>query len=55
MTVCSLKRYLKNVYPHEKKEIQGGEFGIKYDEYYTSEKWETNILGFKIRLNYFSQ
>ncbi|MCB0464976.1 MAG: glycosyltransferase family 39 protein [Aequorivita sp.] len=43
MPVYSFSRYLEKVYPHEEKEIPGGEFGVKYDEYYTSEKWKTTM------------
>ena len=47
MPVYSFNRYLKNVYPHDKMEIRGGEFGVKYDEYYTQDKWETTLLALK--------
>ncbi len=39
MPVYSFKDYLKYVYKFEKKEIEGGKYGVKYDEYYTKEKW----------------
>jgi hypothetical protein len=39
MPVYSLKDYLKYVYEFEKKDIEGGKYGVKYDEYYTKEKW----------------
>ncbi|WP_338358879.1 ArnT family glycosyltransferase [Yeosuana marina] len=47
MPVYSFNRYLEKVYPHEEKEIQGGEYGVKYDEYYTQEKWATTIKELK--------
>lgn len=39
MPVYSFKDYLKHVYKYEKKDIEGGKYGVKYDEYYTKEKW----------------
>lgn len=39
MPVYSFKDYLKYVYKYEKKDIEGGKYGVKYDEYYTKEKW----------------
>ncbi|OBX22347.1 MULTISPECIES: ArnT family glycosyltransferase [Bizionia] len=47
MPVYSFNRYLEKVYPHEEKHIQGGKFGIKYDEYYTKDKWKTTMLTLK--------
>ncbi len=47
MPVYSFNRYLEKVYPHEKKEIEGGEYGVKYDEYYTQEKWATTMQKLK--------
>jgi len=43
MPVYSFSRYLEKIYPFEIKEIEGGKYGVKYDEYYTCEKWETTI------------
>lgn len=43
MPVYSFNRYLKKVYPFEEKNIQGGEFGVKFDEYYSQKKWETTM------------
>ncbi len=39
MPVYTFKEYLKYVYKYEKKDIEGGKYGVKYDEYYTKEKW----------------
>lgn len=39
MPVYSFTDYLKYVYKYEKKDIEGGKYGVKYDEYYTKEKW----------------
>jgi hypothetical protein len=39
MTIYSFKDYLKYVYKYEKKGIEGGKYGVKYDEYYTKDKW----------------
>ncbi len=47
MPVYSFNRYLDKVYPHEEKEIEGGKYGVKYDEYYTHEKWTTTMKELK--------
>lgn len=39
MPVYGFNEYLENIYPFEEKEIPGGKYGVKYDEYYTQEKW----------------
>ena len=36
--------YLKNHYPYEKKEIEGGKYGINFSERYSKDKWETTLL-----------
>jgi hypothetical protein len=43
MPVYGFHRYLEKVYPYEKKEIEGGKYGVKFDEYYTQDKWATTI------------
>jgi hypothetical protein len=43
MPVYSFDDYLKYVYKFEKKDIEGGKYGIKYDEYYTKEKWKETM------------
>jgi len=43
MPLFSLENYLKNHYPYEKKEIEGGEFAINFSERYSKEKWETTL------------
>jgi hypothetical protein len=47
MPVYTFKDYLKHVYPFEKKEIEGGQYGVKYDEYYTREKWTATMQSLK--------
>lgn len=47
MPVYTFNRYLEKVYPYEEKQIQGGKFGIRYDEYYTEEKWKTTMQALK--------
>ena len=44
MPIYSFNRYLKKVYPFEVKGIQGGAYGVKYDEYYSQNKWEKTML-----------
>jgi len=43
MPVYSFNRYLAKVYPFEKKVVEGGKYAVKYDEYYTKEKWQTTM------------
>lgn len=47
MPVYSFNRYLDKIYPFEKKEIEGGKYVVKYDEYYTKEKWQTTMQELK--------
>ncbi|SHN57596.1 Dolichyl-phosphate-mannose-protein mannosyltransferase [Flavobacterium fryxellicola] len=48
MPVYSFNRYLTKIYPFEKKEIEGGKYAIKYDEYYTKQKWQTTMQELKL-------
>ncbi len=43
MPVYSFDHYLKSVYKFEKKDIEGGKYAVKYDEYYTKEKWKETM------------
>ncbi len=47
MPVYSFNNYLTKVYPFEKKNIEGGKYGVKYDEYYTKEKWKETMQQLK--------
>lgn len=47
MPVYSFNHYLSEIYPFEKKEIKGGKFAVKYDEYYTKQKWATTLQELK--------
>ncbi len=47
MPVYSFNRYITKIYPFEKKEIEGGKYAIKYDEYYTNQKWEITMQDLK--------
>ncbi len=51
MPVYSFNRYLNKVYPYEKKDINGGKFGVRYDEYYTQEKWKTTMQNLQFVYN----
>lgn len=48
MPVYPFNRYLTKIYPFEKKEIDGGKYAIKYDEYYTKQKWQTTMQELKL-------
>lgn len=43
MPVYTLNHYLESVYKYEKKNIEGGKYAVKYDEYYTKEKWKETM------------
>ena len=47
MPVYSLNKYIQRVYPYEKLEIEGGSYGIKFDEYYSDQKWEKTLSAIK--------
>jgi hypothetical protein len=47
MPVYSFNRYLLKIYPYEKKHIEGGQYGVKYDEYYTKDKWKMTMQELK--------
>ncbi|MFH4966201.1 glycosyltransferase family 39 protein [Gaetbulibacter sp. M235] len=47
MPVYSFNRYLEKGYPYEKKDIKGGKYGVKFDEYYTKEKWKITMQNLK--------
>lgn len=47
MPVYSFSHYLQSVYKYEKKDIKGGKYAIKYDEYYTTEKWKETLQQLK--------
>ncbi|NJM80141.1 MAG: hypothetical protein HC854_11960 [Flavobacterium sp.] len=43
MPIYSFQTYLKDINQYEKEEINGGKVAVKYDEYYTKEKWENTM------------
>jgi len=47
MPVYSFNDYFKFVYKYEKKDIKGGKYAVKYDEYYTPEKWKETMRQLK--------
>ena len=47
LPVYSFDRYLAKVYPFEKKEIEGGKYGVNYDEYFTKQKWQATMQELK--------
>ncbi len=47
MPVYSFNRYLTKVYPFEKKEIEGGKYAVKFDEYLTKQKWQETMQELK--------
>ena len=47
MPVYTFNHYLHSIYKYEKKDIIGGKYGVKYDEYYTQEKWKKTMSELK--------
>lgn len=47
MPVYSFNRYLTKIYPFEKKNIKEGKYAVKYDEYYSKEKWRKTMKELK--------
>lgn len=47
MPVYTFNHYLHSIYKYEKKDIDGGKYGVKYDEYYTQEKWKKTMTELK--------
>jgi hypothetical protein len=47
MPVYTFNHYLQTIYKYEKKDIEGGKFCVRYDEYYTKEKWKTTLTELK--------
>lgn len=46
LPLTSLDRYLKNEYPYDKKEIEGGKYAVK-EERYAKEKWQETLTALK--------
>jgi len=47
MPVYTFNHYLNSIYKFEKKKIEGGKYAVKYDEYYTKEKWQETMQQLK--------
>lgn len=47
MPVYAFNRYLSKIYPFEKRQIEGGKYAIRYDEYYTNNKWKITMQELK--------
>ncbi|HXS55781.1 MAG TPA: glycosyltransferase family 39 protein [Hanamia sp.] len=47
MPVYSFNHYLQSIYKYEKKDVDGGKYAVKYDEYYTREKWKETMQQLK--------
>lgn len=48
MPVYSLKHYLTEIYPYEKKEVKGGKYGVRFAEYYSQEMWKEVMQELKV-------
>jgi hypothetical protein len=47
MPVYSFKRYLSTIYKYEKKDVKDGTLPIRFDEYYTKNKWKNTLTELK--------
>jgi len=47
LPIYSLENYIKYDYPYEKIEIEGGKYGIRYEDRYSKEKWEKTMIELK--------
>lgn len=47
MPVYTFNHYLNSIYKYEKKVVKGGKYAVKYDEYYTNEKWAVTMQQLK--------
>ena len=47
MPVYTFNHYLQTIYKYEKNDIKGGKYAVRYDEYYTNEKWKTTMTELK--------
>lgn len=43
MPVYNFTQYLSRIHKFVNVEIEGGKYGVKFDEYYTQEKWQTTM------------
>lgn len=47
MPVYTFNHYLNSIYKYENSHIEGGKYAIRYDEYYTQEKWQNTLTELK--------
>ncbi|MCF6222136.1 MAG: glycosyltransferase family 39 protein [Flavobacteriaceae bacterium] len=47
LPIYSLENYIKYDYPYEKIEIEGGKYGIRYEDRYSKEKWKKTMIELK--------
>lgn len=47
LPIYSLENYIKYDYPYEKIEIEGGKYGIRYEDRYSKEKWGKTMIELK--------
>jgi hypothetical protein len=47
MPVYSFNKMLNSIQKYEPKKVEGGKCAVRYDEYYTKEKWKTTLTELK--------
>jgi Dolichyl-phosphate-mannose-protein mannosyltransferase len=47
MPVYSFEEMLNSVQKYETEKVEGGQYSVRFDEYYTNEKWETTLTELK--------
>lgn len=47
MAVYPLNKYIAHIYPYEALDVKGGRYGIRFEEYYSDEKWDKTLSAIK--------
>lgn len=47
MPVYSFNKMLNSIQKYETQKVEGGKYAVRYDEYYTQEKWKTTLTNLK--------
>jgi Dolichyl-phosphate-mannose-protein mannosyltransferase len=47
MPVYSFNHFLNSIQKYEKQTVQGGKYAVRYDEYYSNEKWKETMTNLK--------
>ncbi len=47
MPVYSFNHFLSSIQKYEKQTVKGGKYAVRYDEYYSNEKWKKTMVSLK--------